>query len=56
MVPTMGRTYIDFGLPIHIETKFKKLALFYKKIIPNKGWDTYSWIHLKYKNQVICDY
>jgi cell division protein FtsQ len=56
MVPTMGRTYIDFGLPIHIKTKFKKLALFYKKIIPNKGWNTYSWIHLKYKNQVICDY
>ena len=56
MVPTMGRTYIDFGLPIHIETKFKKLALFYKKIIPNKGWNTYAWIHLKYKNQVICDY
>jgi cell division protein FtsQ len=56
MVPTLGRTYIDFGLPMNIESKFKKLALFYKKIIPNKGWNTYSWIHLKYKNQVICDY
>jgi cell division protein FtsQ len=56
MVPTLGKTYIDFGLPMNIESKFKKLALFYKKIIPNKGWNTYSWIHLKYKNQVICDY
>jgi cell division protein FtsQ len=56
MVPTLGNTKIDFGLPMNIESKFKKLALFYKKIIPNKGWNTYSWIHLKYKNQVICDY
>ncbi len=55
LVPAIGQTYIDFGLPVHIETKFKKLDLFYKKIIPNKGWNTYHWVHLKYKNQVICD-
>ena len=56
LIPTIGQTYIDFGLPMKIEMKFKKLALFYKKIIPNKGWNTYKWVHLKYKNQVICDY
>jgi cell division protein FtsQ len=54
MVPTLGKTNIDFGLPIHIESKFKKLRLFYEKIIPNKGWTTYSWFHLKSKNQVSC--
>lgn len=56
MIPTLGITRVDFGLPINIDTKFKKLALFYKKIIPNKGWNTYRWVRLKYKNQVICDY
>ncbi|MEN9385527.1 MAG: hypothetical protein RLZZ185_268 [Bacteroidota bacterium] len=55
LIPAIGQTYIDFGLPVNIETKFKKLDLFYKKIIPNKGWNTYHWVHLKYKNQVICD-
>ncbi len=55
LVPAIGQTYVDFGLPVNIETKFKKLDLFYKKIIPNKGWNTYHWVHLKYKNQVICD-
>lgn len=55
LIPAIGKTYIDFGLPTRIETKFKKLALFYKKIIPNKGWNTYRWVHLKYNNQVICD-
>jgi len=55
LIPAIGKTYIDFGLPTRIETKFKKLALFYKKIIPYKGWNTYHWVHLKYKNQLICD-
>jgi len=55
LVPAIGQTYIDFGLPVNIVTKFKKLDLFYKKIIPNKGWNTYHWVHLKYKNQLICD-
>ncbi|MHA8051013.1 cell division protein FtsQ/DivIB [Aquirufa sp. ROCK-SH2] len=55
LVPTFGTTNIDFGLPINIENKFKKLAIFYKQIIPNRGWNTYSWVRLKYKNQLICD-
>lgn len=55
LIPAIGKTYIDFGLATRIETKFKKLALFYKKIIPNKGWNTYRWVQLKYNNQVICN-
>lgn len=55
LIPTIGTTRIDFGLPVNIENKFKKLFIFYQKIIPNKGWNTYSWVQLKYKNQVICE-
>jgi len=55
LVPTFGNTNIDFGLAMNIETKFKKLAIFYKQIIPNRGWNTYRWVRLKYKNQLICD-
>lgn len=53
--PTVGETKIDFGLPINIENKFKKLTVFYKQIIPNKGWNKYQWVRLKYKNQLICE-
>lgn len=55
LIPTIGTTRIDFGLPVNIENKFKKLFIFYQKVIPNKGWNTYSWVQLKYKNQVICE-
>jgi len=55
LVPTFGATNIDFGLAMNIENKFKKLAIFYKQIIPSKGWNTYNWVRLKYKNQLICE-
>ena len=55
LIPTIGTTRIDFGLATNIENKFKKLFIFYQKVIPNKGWNKYSWVQLKYKNQVICE-
>jgi cell division protein FtsQ len=55
LIPTIGTTRIDFGLPINIENKFKKLFIFYQKVIPNKGWNKYRWVQLKYKNQLICE-
>ena len=55
LIPTIGNTRVDFGLPIHIENKFKKLSVFYKQIIPNKGWNKYQWVRVKYKNQLICE-
>jgi cell division protein FtsQ len=55
LIPTIGTTRVDFGLPVNIENKFKKLFIFYQKVIPNKGWNKYSWVQLKYKNQLICE-
>jgi len=55
LIPTLGNTRVDFGLPIHIENKFKKLSVFYKQIIPSKGWNKYQWVRVKYKNQLICE-
>jgi len=55
LYPTIGNTKVDFGLPIQIENKFKKLSVFYKQIIPNKGWNKYQWVRVKYKNQLICE-
>ena len=31
-----------------VAKKFKKLKLFYKEVLPKKGWNTYSSINLKY--------
>ena len=54
MIPTVGDHHILLGRTDKMEQKFKKLLLFYKKGLNTTGWDQYSHINLKYKDQVIC--
>jgi cell division protein FtsQ len=54
MLPQVTKQRILFGSLKDQEDKFEKLMLFYKKILPNKGWNTYSTVNLKYKNQIVC--
>jgi cell division protein FtsQ len=53
--PQVSKQKIIFGYPEQIDLKFDKLMLFYKKILPAKGWNTYKTVNLKFKNQIICD-
>jgi cell division protein FtsQ len=54
MMPQVTKQDIEFGMPEDFEEKFKKLDLFYREILPNKGWNTYSTVNLKFKDQIIC--
>tara|TARA_R110002072_G_scaffold150470_2_gene298873 strand:- start:745 stop:1542 length:798 start_codon:yes stop_codon:yes gene_type:complete len=54
LIPTVGDHHILLGRIDKMEQKFKKLLLFYKKGLNTTGWDQYSRINLKYKDQVIC--
>ena len=54
VVPTVGDHHILIGSTDKLELKFKKLHLFYMKGLNKTGWDQYSHINLKYKDQVIC--
>ena len=54
LIPRVGYQQIVFGEPINIEEKFMKLKLFYEKGISDKGWNNYSHINLKFKNQIVC--
>lgn len=54
LIPQVGKQTIAFGLPQNIEEKFGRLFLFYKKIMPAKGWNHYAKVNLKFKNQIIC--
>lgn len=42
------------GQPENLEDKFKRLQLFYSEGLSREGWNKYSTINLKYKNQVIA--
>lgn len=55
LYPQLGRQFIQFGKPENLEEKFGRLAIFYKKIIPAKGWNTYERVDLRFKDQIICE-
>ncbi len=45
---------IRIGTIAGLDTKLKKLLVFYKKIIQEKAVGDYKTINLKYNNQVVC--
>jgi len=55
MQPQITKQQIEFGMPENIEVKFRNLDIFYKKILPRKGWNYYTRVSLKYKGQIICE-
>lgn len=55
MIPQVTKQEIIFGEPVDFDEKFKKLMLFYKDILPYKGWNTYAYVNVKFKNQIVCE-
>jgi cell division protein FtsQ len=55
LFPQVGSQVIEFGDAADFERKFEKLKLFYKQILPVKGWNRYSRVNVAYKNQIICE-
>ncbi len=55
MYTQVSKQVVDFGKPEDIEEKFRKLKIFYKKILPAKGWNSYNSVSVKFKNQIICE-
>lgn len=51
----ISKQRIEFGPPEAIEKKLAKLALFYKQIIPSKGWNTYKRVNIEFDNQIVCE-
>ena len=54
IIPRLGNHLILFGDITDMEEKFENLFAVYQKGFKNVGWDKYSIINLKYKNQVVC--
>ena len=55
MWPQVGSHVIEFGLPVELDAKFKKLKLVYTDVLPAKGWDHYSRVSVQYRNQIVCE-
>jgi cell division protein FtsQ len=55
IMPQIGGQLIEFGVADNLETKFKKMKIFYKEILPQRGWNTYKRVNLEYEGQIIAE-
>ncbi|MBN7813939.1 cell division protein FtsQ/DivIB [Algoriphagus pacificus] len=55
MMQQVGKQVIEFGDAKDIKEKFKKIEVFYKEILPRKGWNAYSRVSVKFKDQIVCE-
>lgn len=54
LIPRVGSHRILIGSFDGFEEKLSRLQLFYDQVIPKMGWNKYSVVNLKYKNQIVC--
>ena len=56
MYQQVGAQVIEFGYPDEtMDLKFKKLKIFYDKILPSKGWNAYKRVNLNFDKQIVCE-
>lgn len=54
LLPQVTKQIVEFGRAEDVEEKFKKLRIFYTRILPYEGWNSYSAVNLKFKKQIVC--
>lgn len=54
LIPRIGDYTIFLGTLDQLETKLRRLQIFYEQGLPQVGWNKYSRLDLQYGNQVVC--
>ena len=54
LIPTIGNHTIIFGDTVALQQKFEKLYRYYKSVATKIGFDKYSILNVKFKNQVVA--
>jgi cell division protein FtsQ len=54
LIPRVGNHTIHLGSAENFEGKLNILSTFYKKVLPEVGWNKYSVINLAFKDQIVC--
>ena len=54
LIPRVGNHTIVFGDASNLDEKFNNLMIFYNQGLEKTGWNEYSSINLKFKDQIIC--
>ena len=54
ITPAIHGHVVNMGDCDNFEAKFRKLKLFYRKVMPAKGWENYDTISVKWNYQVVA--
>ena len=54
LVPAISGHVINIGHASGLDNKFAKLKLFYKEVMPKRGWNTFDTISVKWNHQVVA--
>lgn len=54
IVPCFYGHIVNMGSVDNYESKFRKLLLFYRKVMPVRGWNTYDTISVKWNHQIVA--
>lgn len=54
LIPRLGNNLIHLGTIDNYEGKLRNLEAFYRKVLPEAGWNKYELINLEYKDQIVC--
>lgn len=54
LVPRMLGHVVNYGDTTRLEEKRDALQLFYKKVMPYKGWEEYDTVSVKFRGQVVA--
>lgn len=53
--PQVTKQIVEFGQPENIDEKFRKLLIFYKEILPEKGWNDYKRVNVEFEGQIVAE-
>lgn len=54
LIPRVGNHTIHLGSSDDFKGKLRNLRIFYDKVMPEVGWNTYSNINLAFRDQIVC--
>lgn len=54
LIPAIKGHVINLGDTTALDNKFKRIAVFYRKVMPVKGWEHYDTISVKFSGQVVA--
>jgi hypothetical protein len=54
IVPQISGHVVNMGDASDFENKFAKLLLFYREVMPKRGWNTFDTISVKWNHQIVA--